>query len=139
MRLASSGCAKTCSTRSARARTSPGSVRKPVTPSRTTSAAPSTRVPTTGTPLASGVRSEEHTSELQSPCNLVCRLLLEKKNLDELEDLRAENPLHLHALPEERFGAPEQGSHLRGPRAIPPCGTTPRSPAPHCPTRQLRP
>src|SRR5256885_11893304 len=27
----------------------------------------------------SGSRSEEHTSELQSPCNLVCRLLLEKK------------------------------------------------------------
>src|SRR5256885_9396652 len=26
-----------------------------------------------------GTRSEEHTSELQSPCNLVCRLLLEKK------------------------------------------------------------
>src|SRR5256885_13098151 len=25
-------------------------------------------------------RSEEHTSELQSPCNLVCRLLLDKKN-----------------------------------------------------------
>src|SRR2546426_7019229 len=34
------------------------------------------------TPLASAAiedRSEEHTSELQSPCNLVCRLLLEKK------------------------------------------------------------
>src|SRR5256885_17175931 len=33
-------------------------------------------------PRASGSvasRSEEHTSELQSPCNLVCRLLLEKK------------------------------------------------------------
>src|ERR1022692_44567 len=30
-------------------------------------------------------RSEEHTSELQSPCNLVCRLLLEKKkNMNEL-------------------------------------------------------
>src|SRR5688500_19934460 len=29
-------------------------------------------------------RSEEHTSELQSPCNLVCRLLLEKKNKKEL-------------------------------------------------------
>src|SRR2546426_2281204 len=29
--------------------------------------------------LKSGHRSEEHTSELQSPCNLVCRLLLEKK------------------------------------------------------------
>src|SRR2546426_4594642 len=28
---------------------------------------------------ARGKRSEEHTSELQSPCNLVCRLLLEKK------------------------------------------------------------
>src|SRR2546426_7524751 len=30
------------------------------------------------------VRSEEHTSELQSPCNLVCRLLLEKKKYDML-------------------------------------------------------
>src|SRR5256885_11932949 len=31
-------------------------------------------------------RSEEHTSELQSPCNLVCRLLLEKKNTSILHD-----------------------------------------------------
>src|SRR5256885_11168575 len=30
-------------------------------------------------PSSFSVRSEEHTSELQSPCNLVCRLLLEKK------------------------------------------------------------
>src|SRR5256885_8917734 len=30
-----------------------------------------------------GMRSEEHTSELQSPCNLVCRLLLEKKKIYE--------------------------------------------------------
>src|SRR6266566_9049974 len=29
-------------------------------------------------------RSEEHTSELQSPCNLVCRLLLEKKKNKEM-------------------------------------------------------
>src|SRR5256885_9564721 len=29
--------------------------------------------------LGAILRSEEHTSELQSPCNLVCRLLLEKK------------------------------------------------------------
>src|SRR2546426_11682644 len=29
-------------------------------------------------------RSEEHTSELQSPCNLVCRLLLEKKKKERL-------------------------------------------------------
>src|SRR5256885_11920397 len=31
-------------------------------------------------------RSEEHTSELQSPCNLVCRLLLEKKNKQHRND-----------------------------------------------------
>src|SRR5256885_12325494 len=30
-------------------------------------------------PAAKSIRSEEHTSELQSPCNLVCRLLLDKK------------------------------------------------------------
>src|SRR5256885_5031265 len=30
------------------------------------------------------LRSEEHTSELQSPCNLVCRLLLEKKKKNTL-------------------------------------------------------
>src|SRR2546426_2919224 len=32
-----------------------------------------------GAVAPSKLRSEEHTSELQSPCNLVCRLLLEKK------------------------------------------------------------
>src|SRR5256885_11906210 len=32
-----------------------------------------------GVERLSRLRSEEHTSELQSPCNLVCRLLLEKK------------------------------------------------------------
>src|ERR1022692_3150999 len=31
-------------------------------------------------------RSEEHTSELQSPCNLVCRLLLEKNNTSRSDD-----------------------------------------------------
>src|ERR1022692_4677053 len=30
---------------------------------------------------SASTRSEEHTSELQSPCNLVCRLLLEKKKI----------------------------------------------------------
>src|SRR6266566_10141631 len=34
----------------------------------------------TGMSFLPSARSEEHTSELQSPCNLVCRLLLEKKN-----------------------------------------------------------
>src|SRR5256885_13240055 len=42
-------------------------------------------------------RSEEHTSELQSPCNLVCRLLLEKKKnyhaLASLRDQRSRTPL----------------------------------------------
>src|SRR2546426_3704440 len=32
-------------------------------------------------------RSEEHTSELQSPCNLVCRLLLEKKKKNKKPDI----------------------------------------------------
>src|SRR5256885_3051350 len=35
-----------------------------------------------------GCRSEEHTSELQSPCNLVCRLLLEKKKKTEQHHVR---------------------------------------------------
>src|SRR5256885_4752772 len=34
------------------------------------------------------LRSEEHTSELQSPCNLVCRLLLEKKTTARLNPPR---------------------------------------------------
>src|SRR3989454_11504456 len=38
-------------------------------------------------PRKSRRRSEEHTSELQSPCNLVCRLLLEKKKNENMEYL----------------------------------------------------
>src|SRR5256885_2457827 len=34
-------------------------------------------------------RSEEHTSELQSPCNLVCRLLLEKKKKEKSDNVYA--------------------------------------------------
>src|SRR2546426_5937367 len=33
-------------------------------------------------------RSEEHTSELQSPCNLVCRLLLEKKKKKKTDEIQ---------------------------------------------------
>src|SRR5256885_3242463 len=36
-----------------------------------------------GEELTYHARSEEHTSELQSPCNLVCRLLLEKKKTEQ--------------------------------------------------------
>src|SRR5256885_8211448 len=44
-------------------------------------------------------RSEEHTSELQSPCNLVCRLLLEKK-----KHCRPQRPHAPHDLDLEREG-----------------------------------
>src|SRR5256885_10511920 len=37
-------------------------------------------------PKSDAPRSEEHTSELQSPCNLVCRLLLEKKKQTQSAD-----------------------------------------------------
>src|SRR2546426_2930991 len=43
-------------------------------------------------------RSEEHTSELQSPCNLVCRLLLEKKKNNGI--IR-----HIHPLTASRMAA----------------------------------
>src|SRR5574337_1900052 len=49
------------------------------------------------TPSAS--RSEEHTSELQSPLNLVCRLLLEKKNKTQ-KTLGNQSPRKTPALPE---------------------------------------
>src|SRR5256885_11957392 len=39
-------------------------------------------------------RSEEHTSELQSPCNLVCRLLLEKKKSIELGGEQSRHSTH---------------------------------------------
>src|SRR5256885_12357924 len=48
-------------------------------PSFSTASKYLTFLSTTPFPSTPGSRSEEHTSELQSPCNLVCRLLLEKK------------------------------------------------------------
>src|SRR2546422_5391667 len=47
------------------------------------------------------VRSEEHTSELQSRLHLVCRLLLEKKNI--LEDSVSVATLQLTLIPETRI------------------------------------
>src|SRR5256885_12702624 len=48
-------------------------------------------------------RSEEHTSELQSPCNLVCRLLLEKKNII---------GVHPPSLPPLPLSCAQRGSRL---------------------------
>src|SRR5256885_4129648 len=49
-------------------------------------------------------RSEEHTSELQSPCNLVCRLLLEKKNtLTHCADTETSRYPHLRAPRTSRY------------------------------------
>src|SRR5246127_613824 len=55
-------------------------------------------------------RSEEHTSELQSPCNLVCRLLLEKKKKSSMSVLSPTN--NSVQLPIEANTAP--GSCSRG-------------------------
>src|ERR1022692_3171142 len=51
--------------------------------------------------MPSSLRSEEHTSELQSPCNLVCRLLLEKKKKIN------NNPTRAIAL-EQRMASPSE-------------------------------
>src|SRR2546426_6783113 len=44
------------------------------------------------------VRSEEHTSELQSPCNLVCRLLLEKKKKNKITEAKTRMQVHNDAV-----------------------------------------
>src|SRR5437016_6568856 len=67
-------------------------------------------------------RSEEHTSELQSLTNLVCRLLLEKKKLnsDPLSETRSRaTPFAATASPRPRTGqlkAASDGSPSRSPR-----------------------
>src|SRR5205807_8633785 len=49
-------------------------------------------------------RSEEHTSELQSPCNIVCRLLLEKKKKQ--NSTRLPHPTHTHISNATRTAPP---------------------------------
>src|SRR5256885_9214474 len=48
-------------------------------------------------------RSEEHTSELQSPCNLVCRLLLEKKTTEPSLPTRCLSPWCRLSSPDDRY------------------------------------
>src|SRR5256885_7732434 len=68
------------------------------------------------------LRSEEHTSELQSPCNLVCRLLLEKTNVPTARETaappairylvaRLPSPSALAARPAGRRTTPRADSH----------------------------
>src|SRR5256885_5797953 len=47
-------------------------------------------------PPSRRARSEEHTSELQSPCNLVCRLLLEKKKNNFIDDQYEKEAIFRH-------------------------------------------
>src|SRR5256885_5122701 len=72
-----------------RFRSSPGARTRPL---------PSPPAPRPGAD-ARGPRSEEHTSELQSPCNLVCRLLLEKKNYRPRDPYTSECSHHRVAAP----------------------------------------
>src|SRR5256885_9207119 len=57
-------------------------------------------------------RSEEHTSELQSPCNLVCRLLLEKKSFNNEAFPGAATSGSQFALP-SYTGLPDSGTAVR--------------------------
>src|SRR5256885_5937034 len=65
-------------------------------------------------------RSEEHTSELQSPCNLVCRLLLEKTNS------RPRQPVisGRHRLPQPSASLATTELAARRASAIPPYATS---------------
>src|SRR6476661_7826093 len=65
----------------------------------------------------SGARSEEHTSELQSHLNLVCRLLLEKKKNDRFERA-CSTPEQSDEL--ENFDVPDRPGNFRPPAGRPP-------------------
>src|SRR5688500_19326490 len=76
-------------------RSTPSSGRPPVPPANPPRTRPEATPPTCpaaarSVPGRETCRSEEHTSELQSPCNLVCRLLLEKKK----KMLKTNNHIH---------------------------------------------
>src|SRR5256885_843016 len=79
-------------------------------------------------------RSEEHTSELQSPCNLVCRLLLEKKKKTVSLSLDIDEPANLYPLAVVLYalatgdlpsGSPRSASLLRAQLSAPRTPSTP--------------
>src|SRR6266850_6210704 len=68
---------------------------RPVEPNRT---APVQHLPIPYFRSVALGRSEEHTSELQSPCNLVCRLLLEKKKKINIETYYYKNKIKIYSI-----------------------------------------
>src|SRR5256885_7348817 len=73
-------------------------------------------------------RSEEHTSELQSPCNLVCRLLLEKKK----KKLRSHlNGPHINQHPPPSHHTSTGNSLLQAPTSQPTPTTSDLQPHTH--------
>src|SRR2546426_3164917 len=76
-------------------------------------------------------RSEEHTSELQSPCNLVCRLLLEKKKNNHIqrEYGHTNEPHALHHYPE--VCKPDHALHQLPRKAQPTLPALQSLPRPH--------
>src|SRR5256885_6892233 len=76
-------------------------------------------------------RSEEHTPELQSPCNLVCRRLLEKKNtMPKPHPLRAPAVLRATPRPCRPPGPSPRTSSARIGRPLSSAGYPPRASAP---------
>src|SRR5256885_9243536 len=80
-------------------------------------------------------RSEEHTSELQSPCNLVCRLLLEKKKTNPILPTLSRSPRPRHRPPHP----PPAGLPLRPPASRHHTQPSDHPPRPHALKRYLRP
>src|SRR5256885_2990106 len=78
-----------------------------------------------GGETADNQRSEEHTSELQSPCNLVCRLLLEKKTKHTRRRIR--NFLTHRSEPDASPGTIRTPSSKSAPLRTPPPPDKPRS------------
>src|SRR5256885_4006855 len=72
-------------------------------------------------------RSEEHTSELQSPCNLVCRLLLEKKKTKDSKAIYTSHhlrrPTHTRARDQTRDKSTHTRRRFDDPLHMPPLHT----------------
>src|SRR2546426_8095264 len=75
-----------------------------IAPARSPNLSSTSPSPASASSCSGSRRSEEHTSELQSPCNLVCRLLLEKKKNKKQTTTPARQPA-THTTTETRTAA----------------------------------